>query len=756
MDEFGSARVQLDDYLGRVRRLDARYRAGDIHVHVPAELAEDEPLEGLIRRTLPDSSAALDAAARSLFFSLPVAFDPAHSVGPYLATVDRDPQGEPYRFIDMGAMIATQALGENDPHVVEAVVRGLPFVASRYAHSEYQTSLSLKLKAQLDRIAPAGTPRHFVVNTGAEAVENAIKAVLLNRVLTSGETRGGFIVSFEGAFHGRTLGSLAVTHRKKARLGFPTFDWPHVTFPALGAGAKEVARREERSLKQLWDLLVSGRLPEADRRRESFRRELEAIDTFLAGPDPGKDAAAFVAARRAEQPPEVLRLSRRVAAVLVEPIQGEGGVRMTSAAFMQRLRLLTRIFDVPLLFDEVQTGWGATGRLWAHESFALPLPPDAVIWAKEAQNGVLFVSEELAAFFHEEKKFNTTWEGDSAGMLRLLAVLDRLDLDQVQRTGRQAREGLDSLARDYSGLLHNVRGAGVMLGFDVSRADWRDALRDRAFRLGLLLLPAGERTLRFYPRYDTEPYAIDEALAILRRAVADILRGTAPAVAGAAEPAVAGGPEIRVGAIECLLETIEVIDVGPGGFAEHGPGILAVEFERYGGVSNYPPDVLREGRRPLLQFPAAMLQATLGNPGSLCVVLRDRTSGRIVAYALGSALENHDEEGVGADPRLGEHDTFYLQAMATLPWVKNHVELESLMLERLRERALAVGYAYFSTLIEERFHGAGPAWFRAAQIVQTFPNYLRSCMRFVYLNASLNGPPAEPAPFAEERRRAFP
>jgi hypothetical protein len=384
--------------------------------------------------------------------------------------------------------------------------------------------------------------------------------------------------------------------------------------------------------------------------------------------------------------------------------------------------------------------------LWAHEAFALPLPPDAVIWAKKAQNGVLFVSEELAAFFHEEKKFNTTWEGDSAGMVRLLAVLDRLDLDQVQRTGRQAREGLESLAGDYSGLLHNVRGAGVMLGFDVSRADWRDALRDRAFRLGLLLLPAGERTLRFYPRYDTEPYAIDEALAILRRALGDILPGTSAA----------GGPEIRVGARECPLETIEVIDVGPGAFAEHGPGILAVEFERYGGVSNYPPDVLREGRRPLLQFPAAMLQATLGNPGSLCVVLRDRTSGRIVAYALGSALENHDEEGVGADPRLGEHDTFYLQAMATLPSVKNHIELESLMLERLRERALAVGYAYFSTLIEERFHGAGPAWFRAAQLVQAFPNYLRSGMRFVYLNASLNGPPAEPAPFVAERRRASP
>ena len=745
MDEFVSARAELDDYLERVRRLDARYRAGDIHVHVPAELADDEPLEGLIRRALPDSSAALDGAARNLFFSLPVAFDPAHSVGPYLATVDRDAAGEPYRFIDMGAMIATQALGENDPQVVEAMVRGLPFVVSRYAHSEYQTSLSLRLKAQLDRIAPAGTPRHFVVNTGAEAVENAIKAVLLNRVLAAGDARGGFIVSFEGAFHGRTLGSLAVTQRKKAKLGFPTFDWPHVTFPALGGSTKETARREERSLKQLWDLLIYGRLAEADRRRESFRRELEAIEAFLAAP--GGEPAGFVAARRAAQPPEFLERSRRVAAVLVEPIQGEGGVRMASVAFMQRLRLLTRIFDVPLLFDEVQTGWGATGRLWAHEAFALPIPPDAVMWAKKAQNGVLFVSEELATFFQEEKKFNTTWEGDSAGMLRLLAVLDRLDLDEVERTGRQARAGIEALARDYSGLLQNVRGAGVMLGFDVSRADWRDALRDRAFRLGLLMLPAGERTLRFYPRYDTEPYAIAEALAILRRAVEDLLRERA-------EPVLPGGPEMRVGTLECPAEAIDVLDVSPGQFAELGPGIVAVEFERYGGVSNYPPDVLRAGRRPLLQFPAEMLQGTLSNPGSLCVALRDRVSARIVAYALGSALENHDEEGVGADPRLGERDTFYLQAMATLPSVKNHVELESLMLDRLRTRALAAGYAYISTLIEERFRGVGPAWFRDAQLVQSFPNYLRSGLGFVYLNAPLNEPPAAPVPFLAERRRA--
>ena len=102
------------------------------------------------------------------------------------------------------------------------------------------------------------------------------------------ERDGGFIVSFEGAFHGRTLGSLAVTHRKKARLGFPTFDWPHIPFPVEKTGApKETLRREDRSLKQLWDLLVSGRLPRAEKSKDTYRREMDAIDEFLS--QPGQD-----------------------------------------------------------------------------------------------------------------------------------------------------------------------------------------------------------------------------------------------------------------------------------------------------------------------------------------------------------------------------------------------------------------------------------------------------------------------------------
>ena len=715
-------------FLERVTQLNARYRAGEIRARVPDGLRDGEQsLETLIAQLFPASHRALESASSSLFYSLPVAFDPAESVGPYLAVIDRDQAGECYRFLDMGALIATHAFGENDPALVRAVLDALPFVTERYAHSEYQTVLSLRLKAELNRVAPAGTPRHFVVNTGAEAVENAIKAVLMNRVMTSPDGDGGFIVSFDGAFHGRTLGALAVTHRKKARLGFPTFDWPHIPFPSDDPRSpKETARREDRSLKQLWDLLVSGRMPGAEKSRDAYRREIDALDAFLA--QPGQDVAAFVLAQRANLTPDIVRRSKRVAAVLVEPIQGEGGVRIASARFMRRLRLLTRIYDVPLVFDEVHTGWGMTGRLWAHELFDLPCPPDVVTWAKKAQNGILFVSEALATFFQEEKKFNTTWEGDSAGMVRLLAQLDRLDLEQVRRTGDLARRGLEALAKEYREIVKHVRGAGVMLAFDVTRGDLRDALLDRAFRRGLVLLGAGERTVRFYPRYDTTPAAIDDALSILRAAIEDFAAGSV-----APDPA---APKIRVGLLDMPLDTLETLTLSPADFETYKQQMLSVEQERYG-ASAYPADVLRAGRRPLVQFPLETLETTMANPRAIGIALRDRVSGRIVGYALGSALENHDEEGVSSDPQFGDNNTFFLQAMATQPAVRNASELEFRLLESIRERAIVAGFVFLSTMIEERMRETGPAWLAGAVVLERVENYLRSGIVFVYLQAAL-------------------
>jgi 4-aminobutyrate aminotransferase-like enzyme len=738
-----SALEHLVEWLDRVQRLNSRYRAGSVRVHVPEAFDDrNQALDKLVEQQLPASHAAFEAASRNLFFSLPVAFNPEESVGPYLGILDRDSAGEPYRFLDMGSLIATQAFGENDPRLVAALLQSFPFVVSRYAHSEYQTVLSLRLKAELNRIAPVGTPRHFVVNTGAESVENAIKAALMNRVMTSEDRDGGFVVSFEGAFHGRTLGSLAVTHRKKARLGFPTFDWPHVSFPVEEpTSRKETLRREDRSLKQVWDLLVSGRLPHADKSKDAYRREIDAIDVFLRDattPWVPERVNAFIESQRAQLGADVMRRARRVAAVLVEPIQGEGGVRIASARFMRILRLLTSIYDVPLIFDEVQTGWGMTGKLWAHEWFDLPCPPDLVTWAKKAQNGVLFVSDRFATFFQEEKKFNTTWEGDSVGMVRLIELLDRLDLDQVLRTGAQSQSGLEELARAFPEIVKNVRGRGVMLAFDLQRADLRDALLDRTFRRGLVLLAAGERAVRFYPRYDTEPSAIDEALSILSSAVEDLV-GAGTSVESS--PA----PKVRPGSLEIPIDTVELIDLTPATFETYKMQIDEVEQDRYGDGVRYPADVLRSGERPLLRLPIETLQATVDNAGAIGVAARDRVSGKFVGYLLGSALENYDEEGVASDPRYGENNTFYLMAMAMLPTVENAADLENHLLDALRDRAMTAGFEFISTLIEERLLDTGPEWLRQANVISRVDNYLRSGIRFAYLQAALQRTP-QPQP----------
>ena len=723
---------QVNKYVERVAHLNELYRAGRIKVHVPRGLHESSAqLDDLVAQLLPASHQALKDASQGLFFSLPVAFDPSESVGPYLAAADRDATGQSYRFLDMGAEIATHAFGENDPDVVRAVLESLPFITDRYAHSEYQTTLSLKLKAALSRIAPKGTPRHFIVNTGAEAVENAIKSVLMNRVMTTGDKDGGFVVSFEGAFHGRTLGSLAVTHRKKARLGFPTFDWPHIPFPFdEKRSPKATLQREERTLKQLWDLLVSGRLPKAEKSRDTFKREMDALDEFLARPDRDATAvSAFIASQRNELSADVIKRAQKVAAVLVEPIQGEGGVRMTTARFMKKLRLLTKIYDVPLVFDEVQTGWGATGKLWAHELFDLSCPPDVVTWAKKAQNGVLFVSEELATFFQEEKKFNTTWEGDSTGMVRLLAKIDALDLDQVSQTGQRTRAGLEALAKEHREIIGNVRGAGVMLAFDVIRPDWSEPLRDRAFRRGLLLLGAGERTIRVYPRYDTHPSAIDEALEILKASIEDLVGGR-----GASDATQAQALRIRVGTLTLPLDTLELIDVTPANFDSLQAQILALESDRF------------DPESPLLKYPAETLEATVRNAKPIGVALRDKVSGRLVGYGLGSALEDHDEEGVSSDPRVGENDTFYLQALAVTPSAQNAAELQSFVLDAVRERAIAAGYAYLSTLIEAREKDTGPMWLQDANVLERIENYLGSGAKFLYVQASLGSSPPVSGP----------
>ena len=175
-----------------------------------------------------------------------------------------------------------------------------------------------------------------------------------------------------------------------------------------------------------------------------------------------------------------------------------------------------------------------------------------------------------------------------------------------------------------------------------------------------------------------------------------------------------------------------------------------MEQERYGATVKYPPDVLRAGRRPLLQFPLETLEATASNVRAIGIALRDR---RLVAVAwpTSSAARGRRPRRGGRPPypHFGESNAFYLQAMATSP-TADGIELENFMLDSLRTRAIEAGFEVFSTSIEERLRDTSPPWFRDAAVLNRVENYLHSGTSFAYLQVALTGSNA-PAEESAER-----
>jgi hypothetical protein len=217
------------------------------------------------------------------------------------------------------------------------------------------------------------------------------------------------------------------------------------------------------------------------------------------------------------------------------------------------------------------------------------------------------------------------------------------------------------------------------------------------------------------------PISIAEGLERLRRAVTDLLGTPAPTGAKA-------GPEVRIGTMDMPPSTLQVVDLKGEGAGPLLPQVHALETEQYGA---------KEGREPFLQYLPETLEGTLSHARALGIALRDRVTGRLVAYAIGSPLENHNELGVREDPAFGDNDTIYLQAMAVSPQLKNPREVETMILDAFRARAEWAGFAAFSTLIEQGVVDAGPDWLRGAPVLESADDYLNSGIRFVYLRVRL-------------------
>ncbi|MEN6457725.1 MAG: acetyl ornithine aminotransferase family protein [Thermoguttaceae bacterium] len=403
-----------------------------------------------------------------------------HAIG----SVVFDPDGN--RFLDLTAGIAVTSSGHAHPYVVEAIRKQ----AARFLHmsgTDFYYDQEIELAERLAKLAPmAGNNRVFFTNSGAEANEAAFK-------LARHQTGRQHVIAFWGAFHGRTFGAMSLSgskaiHRKRFMPMVPQIT--HVTYP------NPYRPTEVSNAKTVVDFTMN------EIEHTVFRREV--------GPE-------------------------EVAAIFVEPIQGENGYVVPPADFLPRLRELCTRHGILLVCDEVQSGMGRTGKMWAVQHVGVE--PDIIAVAKGIASGM-----PLGAIIAREEVMNwppgshaSTFGGNPVACAASLATLDLLEgglIDNAANVGPHLMARLRELQQEFP-VLGDVRGVGLMVAADfvVNRAsrqpdgERRNRVIQECFRRGLLVLGCGESAVRFCPALTISEKQIDAAMVVFREAVAATAKG---------------------------------------------------------------------------------------------------------------------------------------------------------------------------------------------------------------------------------------
>jgi 4-aminobutyrate aminotransferase len=375
-------------------------------------------------------------------------------------------------FLDFTAGIAVTATGHCHPEVV-AAIRDQAGKLLHMSGTDFYYEPQIALAQRLAETAPGtSAKRVFFTNSGAEALEAALK-------LSRWHTRRSRVIAFLGAFHGRTYGAMSLSGSKLVhRRGFSPLvpDVHHVAFPQSGDGSgyETVRGLENTILKRI-------------------------------------------------APPE------EVAAIFVEPIQGEGGYRVAPPEFLPALRELCDRHGILLVVDEVQSGMGRTGKLYAFEHWGIE--PDIICTAKGIASGM-----PLGAIIARDTVMDwppgshaSTFGGNPVSCRAALTTLDLLEREYManaRERGEQLRAGLVQLTHRFS-CLGEVRGLGLMMAVDVvDRMEPDPATRDEiiqaAFQLGLLLLGCGEHSIRFCPPLCVSAEQVETALSLLAEAIRQV------------------------------------------------------------------------------------------------------------------------------------------------------------------------------------------------------------------------------------------
>lgn len=371
-------------------------------------------------------------------------------------------------YLDMFSMFASASVGYNHPYILEkadwlgkmAIYK--PTLSDVYLQ-EYADFMEV-----FSRVAiPKELPYCFFVEGGALAVENALKTAFDWKTRKNWQKdidkEAGMVIHFKQSFHGRSGYTLSLTNTSDPRKHqyFPKFDWPRITNPKLNFPITEENLEETIKHEQLALLHIQ-----------------EAI---LANPD-------------------------EVACVIIEPIQAEGGDNHFRNEFFTELRRICDENEILLILDEVQTGIGMTGKMWAFQH--LDIIPDVITFGKKTQVcGILANKEKLDEVEHhvfvESSRINSTFGGNFIDMLRFQLVLEIIENENLIENSRVVGEfllnGLKQLSQKYPDHISAARGKGLMCAFDLKDGASREWLRKALYDEGVIVLTCGDQSLRFRP-----------------------------------------------------------------------------------------------------------------------------------------------------------------------------------------------------------------------------------------------------------------
>ncbi len=390
------------------------------------------------------------------------------------------------RLIDLYGFFGSMTVGFNHPHFDQPEVRRdlLRAAKVKVANSDVYSESYAEFVETFDRLV--GLPpleRYLFIEGGALAVENCLKAAMdwkvrKNMAAGHGE-RGTQILHFRRAFHGRSGYTMSLTNTDPRKTDlFAKFDWPRVSCPCIDFSLQESERETD--------------VIERERKAE---REIEDV----------------IAQRGID-----------ICAIIIEPIQGEGGDNHFRGQWLKTLRKISDENNILLIFDEVQCGMGVTGRNWCCEHF--DVVPDLMAFGKKAQVcGVMAgprLDEVRDNAFRLTSRLNSTWGGNFTDMVRsthYLRIIEQEHLVQnAAKVGAYFLDRLKELQTEVP-LISGARGRGLFLAFDLPDSKTREEFWHGFFNLGVLTLRSGENSIRFRPALDITAEVVDEAMELMSK-----------------------------------------------------------------------------------------------------------------------------------------------------------------------------------------------------------------------------------------------